>query len=108
MLRELKKVRQIEGDRHRRWFADEELDLILWYGPEKKLDGFQICYDKLAGTRMITWKNIETRDGSLKSILMTDSPEERDRIRTMIADRSDNLDGPLKQFILDRLESNGG
>ena len=108
MLRELKNIRQIDGERQRRWFADDEMDLILWFSPEKRLDGFEICYDKLGGTRTITWKNIRTRDGTMKSVLMAENAFERKRIKDMLAERSGNLEQNLRQFILDRLETNGG
>ncbi len=108
MLRELKNDRQNKGDRHRRWFKDEQLEIILWYDDERKLDGFQICYDKLAASRLITWKKITTSEGESKSILTSDSPFDRERLYYMIDSRSDRLGSPLKQFILDRLESNGG
>ena len=85
MLRELKNIRQIDGERRRRWFADDEMDLILWFSPEKRLDGFEICYDKLGGTRTITWKNIRTGDGTMKSILMSENALERKRIQDMLA-----------------------
>ncbi len=108
MLRELKNIKQIEGEPRRRWFADEELDLILWYNSDKRLDGFEICYDKLAGSKSITWKTIQTVEGLSKSILVSNSFHDRERIRNMLADRSDNLEHHLRKFILDRLEANGG
>lgn len=45
MLVELKDVRQIPNDGFRRWFTDEDFDLIVWY-EDDKITGFQLCYDK--------------------------------------------------------------
>ncbi|MBI5597952.1 MAG: hypothetical protein HY928_17860 [Elusimicrobia bacterium] len=57
MLAELKTVSQPAGQPGtRRWFADEEMDLIVWYTPDGNLDGFQLCYDKGGNERALTWK----------------------------------------------------
>ena len=56
MLREILNVRQIEDEGHRRWFLDENIDLIVWYSEKELIDGFQICYDKLAVQRTITFR----------------------------------------------------
>ena len=56
MLREIPKVRQIEGEPHRRWFTDDHFDLVLWDDESRQIVGFQLCYDKHDGERAITWK----------------------------------------------------
>ena len=57
MLSEIKNARQIEGEGFRRWFRDDELDLIVWYSSEnaKQIVGFQLCYDKMTSERAFTW-----------------------------------------------------
>lgn len=55
MLREIKDVRQLKDEPHRRWFTDEHFDLILW-GKETDIVGFQLCYDKAHSERAVTWK----------------------------------------------------
>lgn len=61
MLGELKAVSQDKTDPgRRRWFADEEMDLIVWYTEAGGLDGFQLCYDKTGDEHAFTWK---TRGG---------------------------------------------
>ncbi len=55
MLVEIKDVRQIPNDGFRRWFTDEEFDLIIWY-EENKITGFQLCYGiKEDNERALTW-----------------------------------------------------
>ncbi len=56
MLTEIEKTRQIPGEGIRRWFRDEELDLIVWYADDGSIDGFQLCYDKLKQERALTWR----------------------------------------------------
>jgi len=107
MLQELPNVRQIKGEGLRRWFVSDNLELILWYDDEKKLEGFQICYDKLAGSRTITWKMITTAEGLNKSIIISDGPYNKTRIYSLVEQDSENLEENLRDFILKRLESHG-
>jgi hypothetical protein len=55
MLTEIQNVRQIPGEGFRRWFSDNYFDLIVWYDDERKLVGFQLCYDKVGRERALTW-----------------------------------------------------
>jgi hypothetical protein len=59
MLTELSNPRQIAGEGYRRWFMDDYFDLIVWYGDDRSLIGFQLCYDKKDRERALTW----TREG---------------------------------------------
>jgi hypothetical protein len=56
VLDELKDVRQIPGEGMRRWFRDQDMDLIIWYDEAGVLDGFQLCYDKRRQERALTWR----------------------------------------------------
>ena len=56
MLKEIKKTRQIEGEHPRRWFSSSKLDLVVWYGQNGELIGFQLCYDKTDDEKSYTWK----------------------------------------------------
>ncbi len=108
MLQELKNVKQIKGEGLRRWFVDDDLELILWYDLSRKLEGFQICYDKLAGTRTITWKKAVTPNGEMKSVLLSDGPYNRSRLLALAERSTRDLDESLRSFIMNRLESHGG
>lgn len=55
MLREIADVKQIPGEPKRRWFSDEVFDLIVWENPAGGIAGFQLCYDKGADQRALTW-----------------------------------------------------
>lgn len=57
MLREIRDVKQVPGEPRRRWFSDENFDLIVWLGPEDQILGFQLCYDKETGQKALTWLN---------------------------------------------------
>jgi hypothetical protein len=55
MLTEIRNARQVQGEGFRRWFTDEYFDLIVWYGDDGSLVGFQLCYDKKQRERALTW-----------------------------------------------------
>ena len=45
----------VEHDRDRRWIADDDFDLIVWYEPDGAIHGFQLCDDKPGRERALTW-----------------------------------------------------
>jgi hypothetical protein len=56
MLVEEKAVRQIKDEGFRRWFLDEDFDLIIWY-ENNEIVGFQLCYDKKDDNeKALTWR----------------------------------------------------
>lgn len=56
MLKEIESVRQEDPLCRRRWFADDFFDLIVWYDPDGRLDGFQLCYNKSLDEHAFTWR----------------------------------------------------
>ena len=56
MLKECKNVRQIKGDRKRRWFSNDYFDLIVWFDEDEEIFGFQLCYDIKRFERALTWR----------------------------------------------------
>ena len=69
MLKEIEGVRQIPEDGPRRWFVDENMDLIIWYTEDlSSITGFQLCYDKKSVQRCLTWqRGEEGRPSTLSS-----------------------------------------
>lgn len=55
MLKEEKRVRQIQDEPRRRWFCDDYFDLIVWFEPGEEIFGFQLCYDRERNPRALTW-----------------------------------------------------
>lgn len=55
MLREWKGVRQRPEEGRRRWFTDEDMDLIVWYNDRDEIRGFQLCYAKQSDQHALTW-----------------------------------------------------
>ena len=48
-------IRLKDGDLPRRWISDDYFDLIIWYAPDQRVHGFQLCYDKGEQERALTW-----------------------------------------------------
>jgi hypothetical protein len=53
---EMANVRQIPNDYFRRWFSDENFDLVAWDRPNGTLFGFQLSYDKGGVEKALTWR----------------------------------------------------
>ncbi len=51
----MRHVRQDSTDSFRRWFFDDNFDLIAWYKPDGGLLGFQLYYDKAGNEKALTW-----------------------------------------------------
>jgi hypothetical protein len=80
MLKEYTKVSQTRGaPGRRRWFSDDELDLIVWYADSGAVTGFQLCYDRSGRERAFTWDEKHGMshalvDGGEQTPLRNDSP----------------------------------
>ena len=111
MLREIKDVRQIQDEPHRRWLTDEHLDLVIW-DEESEIVGFQLCYDKSHGERAVTWKlesgftyngvdGGEDRAGRYKGtpILIADGSFDAQRVAAIFHGQSGDLDAKSSDFI---------
>jgi hypothetical protein len=54
MLKEIRNVRKVPGEGVWRWFADEYIDVIIWYdGPDTR--GFEIRYAVANESRALSW-----------------------------------------------------
>jgi hypothetical protein len=116
MLREIPKVRQIEGEPRRRWFTDEHFDLVIWGDDSSAILGFQLCYDKTRSEHALTWKSGdgfihnrvdtgEDRPGRYKStpILVADGEFDVEDVAAKFLGHSDGLDADSRDFIYYKL-----
>jgi hypothetical protein len=102
MLVEIEGVRQIPEEGPRRWFVDENIDLIIWYRPEgNSVTGFQICFDKKSVQRCLTWQRGEK---GLPSTLSSDGPYSMKRVLRLFDAVCENLPEPEKSLILQCLK----
>ncbi len=115
MLAEWANVRQIAGEPERRWFSDEDHDLIVWEA-EGRVVGFQLCYDKKGSERALTWTeehgyshdavdNGETQPGTPKRtpILMLDGYFNADRVAEEFRDAAAKLPSDIVAFVESRV-----
>ena len=52
---ELFNVRQIPIEPTRRWFSNGEFNLIVWYGPDEAVEGFELSYGKADKEKVVRW-----------------------------------------------------
>ncbi len=50
-------MRQIPGERKRRWFSSPQFDLIVWLNRDNTIAGFELCYDKSRREQSIVWQS---------------------------------------------------
>jgi hypothetical protein len=120
VLAEYESVRQIRGEGHRRWFADEYFDLIVWSdrpGTDRShITGFQLCYDRSGYERALTWtrdhgyshEKVDTGEsgpGGLKStpILVADGFFDGAQVAMRFREASKGIDPDIADLVLDKL-----
>ncbi|MFP4330197.1 MAG: hypothetical protein ACLFP6_05745 [Spirochaetaceae bacterium] len=122
MLSEIKPVRQVPGEGFRRWFTDEEMDLIVWYDGEdqEQIEGFQLCYDKEVLERALTWRpgagfTHHKVDGGespyaakMSPVLATDGSVDFKKVSSLFLKRAREIDQSLAAFVTDRLREHSG
>lgn len=93
MLVEIENVRQVPGEEIRRWFVDENTDLIVWYDSSgEQVTGFQLCYDKKSVQRCLTWQRNSSAGTSL---LSADGRYSRKRVIRLF----DSISGELPEAL---------
>ena len=115
MLTEIKDARQVPNEGFRRWFTDDDSDLIVWF-EDDEITGFQLCYDKFTTERAITWfkkggfvhtkvDSGEPAMGGPKStpVLVSDGVFERDVVTERFKEISANVESHLVDFIVTKL-----
>ena len=117
MLREWSGVRQVPGEGVRRWFTDEDMDLIVWYRQDGSVRGFQLCYGKRCTEHALTW----TDDGSVSHakvddgetgraggpkqtpVLVQDGTIDAGRLIPEFLARAETIDAAVRDLIVDKL-----
>ncbi|MBF9017108.1 MULTISPECIES: hypothetical protein [unclassified Oceanispirochaeta] len=100
MLVEIENVRQVPGEDNRKWFVDENTDLIVWYdSSEERITGFQLCYDKKSVQRCLTW---QLKEGG-KTLLSADGRYSKRRVIRLFNSISAELPPDLKELVEEAL-----
>ena len=115
MLSEIRNPRQVEGEGFRRWFTDEYFDLIVWYDDARSLMGFQLCYDKQARERALTWtreqgyqhNRIDAGEvpghAKMTPIIVADGTFSPASVVERFRQASTDIDAEVSRFVLDTL-----
>jgi len=115
MLREIRDVRQVRGEPRRRWFSDEDFDLIVWIDPENRILGFQLCYDKQTGQKALTWlkddgyrhSRIDDGDnpGKMKAspVLEADGHFDREGIGRRFRENRGDVPSKVADYVYDKI-----
>ncbi|MFW5684615.1 MAG: hypothetical protein ACOC1I_07170 [Spirochaetota bacterium] len=117
MLREWKSVRQRPEEGFRRWFTDDDMDLIVWYRDDE-IRGFQLCYGKRDVQHALTWladgtySHARVDDGESgrmpgpkqTPILVQDGHVDTDELAGRFEAHARNIDDELRQLVVARVK----
>jgi hypothetical protein len=121
MLEEYHRVTQEPlASGRRRWFQDDDRELVVWLDAAGQWEGFQLCY---RGSRhqehALTWRRqggfshcrVDAGDSrpdkNLTPVLMPDGAVPWERLRQEFAACSAGLEPALREFIVARLAEGG-
>lgn len=117
-MKEYTNVRQIPGERRRRWFTSDNFDLIVWLNEDSSFAGFELCYDKAKFERSLIWRpntgfthmavdSGEQRPGRYKAtpVLVPDGVFDAVRIHSAFAAESAPLPREVVSYVLAALEN---
>jgi hypothetical protein len=121
MLTEVKSARQIKGEPFRRWFSDEEFDLIVWYGDDRQITGFQLCYQAAREEKALTWLkgrgyfHNRVDDGEtapshhkMTPILVADGTFDRDHVLNRFLEAANDIDRAVVSAVVNHLRDYPG
>jgi hypothetical protein len=116
MLREYTEVAQTRGVAgRRRWFSDDDMDLIVWYSENGSAHGFQLCYDRAGRERAFTWDEKHGMshaliDGGEQTPLRNDTPilvpggvPELERVAEAFKANARDLEPEIVELVTSRL-----
>jgi hypothetical protein len=116
MLKEITSVTQFDGEPKRRWFEDENFDLIMWQNDAEEIVGFELYYDKFTDQHAMRWEKPakyahyrvdegENKAGKQKSspILISDRDFDGEKIAHLFKAESRELDKKISRFVFDKI-----
>ena len=106
---------------HRRWFADDAFDLIVWDGPDGDIIGFQLCYRDPGEEHALTWMRdrgfshdgVDDGEGQvlgpkMTPVLIPDGRFDKDGILARFEERAARIDPAVAAFVVDVIGSYPG
>jgi len=104
-----------EREPNRRWFSDDDFDLIVWFSEAATIVAIQLCYDKSGTERAVTWsrprghEHFRVDDGEHSPLrnetplLVANGPFRTDRLVEMFLRASVTLEPAIRSFVVARL-----
>lgn len=105
-------VRQIRDEPNRRWFQDEDSDLVVWIDDRRAIVGFQLGYDKIHDERALTWhagcgflhSGVDSGEGQpgrhkAAPLLAADGAFDAETVASAFLGHCDALDATITHFI---------
>ncbi len=117
MLHEVPNARQVRGEGKRRWFTDQFFDLIVWYGDDMSIFGFQLCYDRNIKERALTWRrnrgfsHEKVDDGEtpghtkMTPVLVPNGQFDATSISAKFRQESSEIDPEIAKLVIETLDS---
>lgn len=117
VLVEFTNVRQIPKEGSRRWFKDQDSDLIIWYD-DNEISGFQLCYNKIKQEKALTWfkkggyshnkiddgEGEYSNSGKMTPILVQDGSFDKDAVAEYFKENASKLEYELVDFVYNKLQ----
>ena len=102
----------------RRWFSDDDFDLIVWLDSRGAVRWFELCYDRSSVERALTWTptrgyqhwRVDSGDASGMNYAMTpilepdDTEFPKDRVIAAFVAAADAVEPTVRSFVVQRLQ----
>lgn len=115
MLYEIGNLDQKDPGLLRRWFFDDEMDLLVWLDGDR-IHGFQLCYDKTGDQRALTWfsdrgfthNRVDERDDKIgifrgTALLVSDGVLDSERVAARFKALSADIDADISAFVYEKI-----
>jgi len=115
MLREIV-ASQPTREPHRRWFSNDDFDLVVWFDEIGAIAGFQLCYDRSKVERALTWTTMggyrhfrvdageATPLKNLTPILVSDAEFSKAKVIAGFVEAANALEPAIRAFVVQRLQ----
>lgn len=121
MLREISQINKQPDGPHRRWFVCDIFDLIIWYGSNGNVKGFQLCYRQGEDEKAFTWlkdsgyshNRVDDGEGRIMSfkmspILLSDGIFDKAAILGLFKKESRGMDESIANLVQEKIAEFSG
>ena len=118
MLKEIRQTGRKPGEPRKRWFADADMDLFVWFDDDGGIVAYHLTYGKLKEEKALTWSHTHgfshlgvddgTRPGKYPAspLLVADGSFEPGKLIARLRQGAGDLDTSIAEFIAAGIVSN--